>query len=315
VTRALTAGLMLVCSLAAQPSELATLATSARATSFVMAKTGRMAGAVCEDRKLLLWTLPEGRMLRTIDLGGRNIDAVAISEEGGWIAAGDHGGGYTVWDTSTGARQMHVQMPFYPFALAFSSDGKRLAIAPVGEPVQIYDPASGQKLFELQRTTGGSAAVSFSRDGGRIATADSDTVVRIYDARNGEMLARNAQFLLVPLTAAFTPDGKQLVAAGGDKIIALLDTATGNVIRKSAKTADPVLYTQVSPDGVMVAALLMHADNMLLAAPLVISETASGRKVQEWLPPSLALGAGWTKDGRLLVATATEKALHIWRVR
>jgi len=50
-------------------------------------------------------------------------------------------------------------------------------------------------------------------------------------------------------------------------------------------------------------------------APLVISETASGRKVQEWLLPSLALGGGWTKDGRLLVATATEKALHIWHVR
>ena len=36
--------------------------------------------------------------------GGRDIDAVAISEDGSLIAAGDHGGGYTVWDTSTGAR-------------------------------------------------------------------------------------------------------------------------------------------------------------------------------------------------------------------
>jgi hypothetical protein len=59
----------------------------------------------------------------------------------------------------------------------------------------------------------------------------------------------------------------------------------------------------------------MHADNMLMAGPLVISETASGRKVQEWLPASLALGGGWTEDGRLLVATATAKAIHIWRVR
>jgi WD40 repeat protein len=313
--RAFAASVLLVGSLRAQPAEFATLATPARATSFVLAKTGRLAGAVCEDRKLLLWTLPEGRMLQTIDLGGRNLDAVAISEDGGWIAAGDHGGGYTVWNTSTGARQMHVQMPFYPFALAFSPDGKRLAIAPVGEPVQIYDPASGKKLFELQRTTGGSAAIAFSRDGGRIATADLDTVVRIYDSRDGEMLGRNAEFLLAPLTVAFTADGKQLLAAGADKIIALLDAATGNVIRKSAKAADPVLFMHVSPDGALVAAMLMHADNMLMAAPLVISETGSGRQVQQWLPPSLALGSGWTNDGRLLVATATQQALHIWRVQ
>jgi WD40 repeat protein len=254
-------------------------------------------------------------MLRTIDLGGRSIDGLAISEDGGWIAVGDHSGGYTVWDTSTGARQMHLQTPFYPFALAFSPDGKRLAIAAVGQPVQIYDSVSGEKLLQLQHPTGGSAGIAFSRDGGRIATADADTVVRIYDARNGEMLARNADFLLVPLTVAFTADGKQLLTGGGDKIIALLDGGTGAVIRRSVKAADPVLYMDVSPDGVLVAALLMHADNMLMAAPLVISEAASGRKVQEWLPPSLALQAGWTKDGSLLVTTATEKDLHIWRVR
>ena len=313
--RAIAAGLMLVCSLRAQSSEWAALETPVPATSFVLAKSGRLAGAVCEDGKLLLWTLPEGRLLRTIDLGARNIDAVTMSADGAWIAAGDHSGSYSVWDTSSGARHMHVQMPFYPFALAFSPDAKRLAIAPVGEPVQIYDPVSGQKLLELQRTTGGTAAIAFSRDAGRIATAGTDTVVRVYDARNGELLARNAEFLLVPMAAAFSADGKQVLAAGGDKIIALIDAATGNVIRRSAKQVDPVSYMKVSPDGALLASMLMHADNMLIAGPVVISEMASGRKVQEWLPASLALGGDWTNDGHLLIATAAGKTLHIWRVR
>jgi len=314
--RAFAAGVVLLCLLGKQPSEeVAVLATPAQATSFLLAKSGRLAGAVCDDRKLRLWALPEGRMLRVVDLGGRHIDLVAMSEDGGRIAAGDHGGGYSVWETATGAELMHLQMPFYPAALAFSRDGKRLAIAPVGEPVQIYDPASGQKLVELQRPTGGSAAVAFSRDGGRIATADTDTAVRIYDTHNGEMLARNADFLLEPLAAAFTAEGKVLLAAGGDKFIAFLDTASGSVIRKSAKAIDPVTYLEVSPDGSFVAAMLMHAANMAMPAPWLILETASGRKVQEWLPASLALGGGWTKEGGLLVATVSEKALHIWRVR
>jgi hypothetical protein len=46
--RALATGLLLVCSLVAQASELAILATPTRATSFVVAKTGRLAGAICE---------------------------------------------------------------------------------------------------------------------------------------------------------------------------------------------------------------------------------------------------------------------------
>ena len=50
--RAIAAALMLAGALRAQPSELATLATPVRATSFVLAKSGHLAGVVCEDGKL-----------------------------------------------------------------------------------------------------------------------------------------------------------------------------------------------------------------------------------------------------------------------
>jgi WD40 repeat protein len=231
-------------------SELVSLATPAKPGMVVLAKTGGLAGAVCEDGKLYLWALPEGRMLRTIDLTGRTIDMIVISEDGNWIAAGDHKGAYTVWNTATGAQQMHLQMSFYPAALAFSSDAKRLAIAPVGEPVQVYDPAAGRKLFELQRPVGGTAALAFSRDGTRIVAADADTVVRIYDARNGELLGRNTEFLMEPLAAAFSADGKHVLASGGDKFIAWLDSGTGRTARKSDKLADPVVYLDRGPRSV-----------------------------------------------------------------
>ena len=298
-----------------QPAPVATLATPARASSFLLARNGKGAAAVCGDQKLRLWSLPDGRLAQTIELGKRMIDSSAISDDGNWIAAGDHSGSYTVWNASTGARHLQLELPYYPFALVFSPDGKRLAIAPGVDPVQIYDVIAGRKLFELQRTTGGTQSVVFSRDGARIATADSDTVVRIYDGSNGELLARHADFLLEPLSASFSADGKQLLAAGADKFIAVLDTSTGSAIRKSAKLADPVAYLEVSPDGTLTAAALMHADNLLMPAPIVISETGTGRKVQEWLPASRLMGGGWTSDGHLLAATGTEKALQLWRVR
>lgn len=297
-----------------RPTEVATLSTPGKATSFVLAKTGRIAGAVCGDRTLRVWALPEGRLLRTIDLGDRMIDLSAISESGAAIAVGDHAGGYTVWDTSTGAELLKLSMPFYPAAFAFSSDGARLAIAPVGEPVQIYDLASRTELVELQRPVGGSAALAFSRDGSRLAAADADAVVRVYDARSGTLLASYADFLLESLAAVFTADGRQLVT-GGDKVMATVDVATGALARKSSKLDDPVSFLDVSPDGALVAATLMHADNMLMPGAVIISETASGRRVQQWLPPTLALGGGWTSDGRLLIATATEAVLHVWRVQ
>jgi WD40 repeat protein len=210
---------------------------------------------------------------------------------------------------------MHLQMPFYPSALAFSEDGKRLAIAPVGEPVQIFDPAAGTKLFELKRTIGGTTAVAFSRDRELIATADADTSVRIYDGRSGAMLDHNTDFLLEPFAVVFTPDGKQLLAAGADKVIAVLDVATGEVIRKSKRAADPIGMLDISADGTQVVAGLMHADNMMTIAPLLVMETATGKQLQEWRPANMPLGGGWAIDGHLLVGTTGDTYLHIWRVR
>lgn len=297
------------------PSEIASLSSPAKPTGCALSKSGAIAAAVCADKKLRTWSLPGGQPLRAIELGTEGLDDFAISPDGRMIAGGSHSGDYTVWDASTGARRMHTRQAFYPAAIAFSPDSKRLAIAPVGEPVQIYDPASGRKLFELQRPAGGSFAVAFSRDGSRVATADADTVVRVYDSRNGELLARNADFLLVALSVDFSHDGKQLLAAGPDKIIAFLDPANGRVIRKSAKLDDPVRYLEVSPDGAMAAAVLMHADNLLQPAPVLIFETASGRQVDKWLPTDRPLGGGWTSNGHLLVATVGPGSIRIWRIR
>ena len=296
------------------PVEIVTLTTPGVATSFVLAKTGRLAGVVCGDGKLRVWSLPEGRLLRTIESGDRSLDTVAISPDGGSLAAGDHQGRYTVWDTATGAEQMDLKLPFYPIALVFSPDGKRLAIAPAGEPIQVFEVATRTRVLELQRPIGGTEALAFSRDGSRVAAGDADAVVRIYDARTGEMLPPNVDFLMEPLAVAFTADGKQLMAAGADKFTASLDVASGKQIRKSARFDDPVASLDISPDGALVAATLMHADNMLMPGPVIVSDTASGGRVMQWLPATLPLGGGWTNDGRLLVATATEGALHVWRV-
>ena len=298
-----------------QPAEVAIIVTPATPNAFLMARSGKVVGAVCDDKKLRIWSLPDNKPLHEIDFVGRRMDVVVMSDDGGWIAGGDHNGVYSLWNAATGAEQMHLELSFYPSAIAFSPDGKRLAIAPVGEPVQIYDPASGKKLFELQRMIGGTNAVVFSRDRELIATADADTGVRVYDGRSGAMLDHNTDFLLEAFTAAFTPDGKQLLAAGADKVIDVLDIATGYVIHKSAKAAGPIGNLDISADGTLLVAALFNADNPATAEPVVISETATGKQVQEWDPPVPPIGGGWTTDGHLLAGTASNTALHVWRVR
>src|SRR5580693_6486472 len=94
-----------------------------------------------EDKTVRVWSLPDGRLLRTLRVpigpgnGGR-IYAVAISPDGRWIAAGgwdaqgqvNHQHFVYVFDAATGAMVARVG----PFGnvinnLAFSSDGRWLA--------------------------------------------------------------------------------------------------------------------------------------------------------------------------------------------
>jgi WD40 repeat protein len=273
-----------------------------------------MAAVVCEDQKIRVWTLPDHRLVRTLDLGGAVVNQSLLSDDGSLVLLADVSGTLRIWDTATGAVRMQKTLWPYTAAVAFSRDSKMLALAQANGPAQIFEIASGRKLYELQRPVGGSAALVFSPDGTRIAAADADTVVRMYNARNGELLSRYTDFLLEPLTVAFTPDGKHLATAGGDRVVALLDAANGRLVRNSERQADVVGNLDFSPDGRYLGVALMNSANMNKPAPLMVWET-SGRKVAEWSPPGNVLGGGWTTDGRLLVATSTADALHIWRVR
>jgi WD40 repeat protein len=207
-----------------------------------------------------------------------------------------------------------MRVPPYPGSAAFSHDGKLLALAGMGEPVQVFDVAAKRKLFELERPVGGTAAIAFSRDGSRIATADGDTAIRIYDARTGKLIARNDDFLVEPFTVDFTADGRHTVAAGGDKVVVFLDPATGKAVRRMDRTLEPAVVLEVSPDGKSLGAMFMKVDNLLEPAPVIVWDAATERRLAEWLPPSVPIGGGWTQDGRLLVATATKSAVQLWRV-
>jgi WD40 repeat protein len=292
-----------------------TLPTPSPVRFFNMSHSGSLATAVCRDNRLRVWALPQGRLLRTIDLGQRDVDLTAMSDDGQSILVADHNGDAVVWDISSGQAKWQTQLTHYPGVAAFSHDGRRLAIAAQGDPVQIFDLATKRKLYQLQQTAGGAAAVAFSRDGAMLATADADTAVRIYDASSGKLMSRNDDFMLEPLAIDFTADGKQVVAAGADKVVAFIDNASGHLVRRLQKTPEPVAYLEVAPDGAALATVFMKADNLTEAAPVAIWDLGSGRQRANWLPATPAIGGGWGRDGHLLAVTATGQAVHIWQVQ
>jgi hypothetical protein len=85
--RTIVIGLLFVSTAVAQPAVLTMLDNASVADSFLFSNTGTIGAAVCEDQKLRVWDLRDGRVTAEIALGDRMLYTSAISADGAWIAA------------------------------------------------------------------------------------------------------------------------------------------------------------------------------------------------------------------------------------
>src|SRR6266850_4193477 len=82
------------------------------------------------------------------------------------------------------------------FALDWSPDGKRVAVAGAGPNVNIYDAATGTPLASCKGHAAGIYAVAFSPDSMHVATGGFDGQVRLYSTKD---CALEKSFVPVPL--------------------------------------------------------------------------------------------------------------------
>jgi WD40 repeat protein len=83
--------------------------------------------------------------------------------------------------------------------LAWSPDGKRIAIAGSAPQVNLYDAETGDRLAACQGHVAGIYATAFSPDGSRLATGGFDGSVRIYKTADGSL---EKQFIPVTIEPA-----------------------------------------------------------------------------------------------------------------
>lgn len=298
----------------AAPVDTGLLRVASPVSSLLFARTQPTAVARTQDHKLRVLSLPDGKELQAIDYGDRRVVAFDLSADGASVALGDWSGLVSVWTTATGALRYERRLPKYPGILTFSPDGRRLAMAPQGDAVQILDAATGAPATTLGSPVGGTLALAFSRDGRWVATGDGDTVVRIHDAATGKEMASNREFLMVPLVVAFSADGASVFAASGDKFVTIIDAATGKTTRKLNRTTQPMQALDVSPDGASIATIFMKSEDMTQPDHVVVRAMDSWQPRLDWLPPTMPVGGGWTSDGRLLVALAAKDGVQLWRL-
>lgn len=289
----------------------------------------RVMAAVGDQGGLRIWTLdsrtdPVPTEVSTLpDADDKPLYAVALNREGTVAVAGGGSGVLHAWDLRTPGRP--APLPSAPVSksailgLAFTADGRTLAVADGEGRVLLYDVQPGKgaaTLTALGVPLAGPAkglalhAVAFSADGRALAAGGAGGKVQLWT------LADRARPQPVPVqlagptgtvtSVAFSPDGHRLVAGSKDQkayVWLLATPATApQVFGDAGSWVNAVTF---SPDGLHIVA--GGSDHHLR-----IYETYSRALVADLPHAGPITASTYLPDGRTLATGSADGMVRLW---
>ena len=140
------------------------------------------------------WRVENGEQMAKMKAWPVNVQCVAVSKDGRWVATGSEDGDVFLWDAKTPSLRVALRgvaargdgRTGKINGVDFSPDSSRLVSATNDRTASIWDVATHQRVQTLQHKELVTAA-KYSPQGDRIATATPDSI-RVWDSNNGRSL-------------------------------------------------------------------------------------------------------------------------------
>jgi WD40 repeat protein len=210
-------------------------------------------------------------------------------------------------------------------AVAFSTDGSRLATSAEDGSFTIYSSDTGVALDVLSGAGSPVRAMAFSSEKLLIAAGDDHSAVtwntnpdwklvaQLGAAADDPLNTSASPFEFRVLSLAFSPDGSQLATGGGEPSrsgeLMIWDVATRKLLREIEDAhSDTVFGIEFSRDGKNIVS--GAADKFVK-----IHEVATGKHVRSFEGHTHhVMDVSWQADGSSLVSAGADNAIKVWNV-
>jgi WD40 repeat protein len=211
-----------------------TLTAASRVRALAMAPDGKVLAAGGEDGAVQLWDVAAGKPGARLAGHADWVLALAFSPDGQRLASGGYDG-VRLWDVAAGKKLLDVPAaPPAPanapppaanvvLALAFSPDGKTLAVGGSDARVHLVGAADGKVVRSLAGHTSSVTALAFHPGGVVLASASKDRTVRLWNPADGQLLKALEGHTAWVEGVTFLARGTRLASAGADRTVRLWD--------------------------------------------------------------------------------------------
>lgn len=218
------------------------------------------------DKTVKLWDVANQKELGTLTGHESSIDELEFSPDGGTLASAADGV-VKLWSVATMKEQASLRVletdksriiQSHVLSMAFSPDGKMLAIGDSERTVKLWNIALRQPLLTLTGHTESISVLEFSADGKTLASGGLDNKITLWSVDSGNVLATFNGHENFISGLAFSPDGKTLASSSSDgrvklwnipaqKELATFEAETGEE-SAIAFTSDGRMLTTVTAD-------------------------------------------------------------------
>ncbi len=239
------------------------------------------------------------------------INGVAFSPDGKWLASAGGDGLVKIWNSKTG--DVDQTVPAHTGSVAcvtFHTDGRHLASAGADRQVKVWDLTTRKEVFsgpcDAIRKFGGAYTVAFSPPDDRLLAVANDGEVTVWDWNKRQPLHTFSGYEAHSIPVAFSPDGRRLATGGrGQQGQKLWDVETGELLRTLPAHRFPVSALAFSPDGGRLASAGLDRS-------VNVHDTTTGERRSTFMHTGNVLGVAFSRNGRRIASAGEDKTVRVW---